>query len=170
MPASQPKTEDSDSDELPQLQNRSIESLRTSLAPFAFSSPSDSLETVLRRSSRSPVKTERYNDHTYLSCTPLKRGLKHALEEEGAPAEVDLLDRPFSKSPRKASARASSTRSPSKAGARSTPSPMKKPKRPYAPPEKYGHLNFLDDHLSEDLNSACGFLLHQPLDSQWLVS
>ena len=33
-------------------------------------------------------------------------------------------------------------------------SSAKKPKRGYAPPEQYAHLNFLQDYLQEDLDGA----------------
>ena len=34
------------------------------------------------------------------------------------------------------------------------PSSAKKPKRGYAPPEQYAHLNFLQDYLQENLDGA----------------
>jgi hypothetical protein len=154
-----PKEEDMEVDELP-TPNSSIQNLRTDLAPFMFSSPNGTPDRVLRRSSRTPIKTEKLRNGEYLSCTPFKKGLKRALEEEGAPAEVDLPATPKSetgpspsrKSPRKG-VRAATTPSPLKK-TRSTPSPVKAPKRPYAPPEKYRHLSYLDDHVKEGLDSA----------------
>jgi hypothetical protein len=156
------KEEEMEEDELPAL-NSSIQNLRTGLAPFAFSSPNGTPDRVLRRSSRSPIKTEKLRENSdYLSCTPLRKGLKRALEEEGAPVEVDLPATPNSeagtsgsvrKSPRKGARASGSTPSPLKK-ARSTQSPAKAPKRPYAPPEKYKHLSYLDDHLKEELDSA----------------
>lgn len=42
-------------------------------------------------------------------------------------------------------------------------SSSKKPKRGFAPPEQYAHLNFLQDILKEDLDGACDLMSHNIL-------